>query len=49
MEDLIVVNEYYFQMWNKKEYNIIIIWVINSHIGPKYIIVYFFQMWNKKE
>ena len=23
-------------MWNKKEHNFIITWVINSHMGPKY-------------
>ena len=33
---------YYFQMWNKKEYNFIVIRGINSHIGPIYIIVYYF-------
>ena len=28
---------YYFQIWNKKEHNIIISIVISSHIGPMYI------------
>ena len=31
---LIVVTVYYFQIWNK---NIIISWVISSHVGPMYI------------
>ena len=34
---LIVVIEYYFQIWNKKEHNIIISRVISSHMGPMYI------------
>ena len=34
---LIVVIVYYFQIWNKKELNIIIIWVISSYKGPIYI------------
>ena len=28
---------YYFQIWNKKERNIIISRVIGSHMGPLYI------------
>ena len=31
---LIVVIVYYFQIWNRKEYNIIISRVISSHMGP---------------
>ena len=34
---LIVVISYYFQIWNKKEHDIIISRVIRSHIGPVYI------------
>ena len=34
---LIVVLIYYFQIWNKKEHNIIISIVISSHMGPMYI------------
>ena len=36
-QGLIVVIVYYFQIWNKKKHNIIISWVISSHIGPMYI------------
>ena len=36
-QGLIVVRVYHFQMWNKKEHNIIISRVINSHMGPMYI------------
>ena len=36
-QELIVVMVYYFQIWNKKEHNIIICRVISSHIGPLYI------------
>ena len=28
---------YYYQIWNKKEHNIIICRVISSYIGPMYI------------
>ena len=28
---------YYFLIWNKKEHNIIISRIINSHMGPMYI------------
>ena len=31
---LIIVIVYYFQIWNKNYYKIIIIRVINSHMGP---------------
>ena len=34
---LIVVIVYYFQIWNKKEHNIISSRVISSHMGPMYI------------
>ena len=34
---LIVVIVYYFQIWNKKDHNIIISRVISSHMGPMYI------------
>ena len=34
---LIFVIVYYFQIWKQKEHNIIIISVINSHMGPVYI------------
>ena len=34
---LIVVIVYYFQIWNKKEHNIIIIRVSRSYMGPMYI------------
>ena len=33
----LVVIEYYFQIWNKKESNIIISRTISSHMGPMYI------------
>ena len=34
---LIVVIIEYFQIWNQKEHNIIIIRIINSHMGSMYI------------
>ena len=44
---LIVVIVYYFQIWSKKEHNIIISRVINSHMGPMYIeIPYIFNLYN---
>ena len=36
-QELIVVIVYYFQIWNKKEHNIIISKVFSSHMGPMYI------------
>ena len=36
-QGLIVVIIYYFQIWNKKEHNIIINRVISSHMGSMYI------------
>ena len=36
-QGLIVVIVYYFQIWNKKEHNIIISRVISSHMVPMYI------------
>ena len=36
-QGLIVVIGYHFQIWNKKEHNIIISWVIRSNMGPMYI------------
>ena len=36
-QGLIVVILYYFQIWNKKENDIIICRVISSHMGPIYI------------
>ena len=36
-EGLVVFIVYYFQIWNKKELNIIICRVISSYIGPIYI------------
>ena len=36
-QGLIVVIVYYFQIWNKKEHNIIISRVIESHMSPMYI------------
>ena len=35
-QELIVVIVYYFQIWNKKEHNIISSKVISSHMGPMY-------------
>ena len=35
-QELIVVIVYYFLIWNKKELNIIISRVINSHMSPMY-------------
>ena len=35
--ELIFVIVYYFQIWNKKEHNIIISRVISSHMGSVYI------------
>ena len=34
---IIAIIVYYFQIWNKKEHNIIIIRVICSHMAPMYI------------
>ena len=36
-QGLIVVIVYYFDIWNKKERNIIISRVISSHMGPMYM------------
>ena len=33
----IVLTVYYYQIWTKKEHNIIIGRVISSHMGPMYI------------
>ena len=33
-QELIVIIVYYFQIWNKKEHNIIINRVISNHISP---------------
>ena len=37
VQGLIVVIAYFFQIWNKREHNIMISRVISSHIGPMYI------------
>ena len=47
-QGLIVVTVYYFQIWNKKEHNIIISRVISSQIGPMYIdtrYIYSYTEW----
>ena len=36
-QGLIIVIVYYFQIWNKKEHNTIISWVIVSYMVPMYI------------
>ena len=40
-QGLIVVIVYYFQIWNKKEHNIISRKVITSHMGPMYIETFY--------
>ena len=46
-QGLIVAIVYYFQIWNKKENNIIISRVISSHMGPMYIEIPYKTMYNE--
>ena len=40
-----VIIVYYFQIWNKKEHNIVISRVISSHMGPVYIVTPYVTMY----